>query len=236
MRTGVISDIHGNYSALQQVMRELEKLRCDEIICLGDVVGYYPMVNACIDLIQRNGIRCLEGNHETFLLGLASCGRSRSVNQCIEYQKKVITPENLQWIAGLAPELRTERFFAVHGGWDDPVDEYVVDFDFDKLLQRFPGCKLFLSGHTHIQKIQRQGDCVYFNPGSVGQPRDHDPRAAFGIIDDGEVRLFRTAYDIDRTARVMADAGFPEYFYSNLYYGLKIGEKIPPEMAAAGSS
>lgn len=224
MKIGIISDIHGNYPALENVVTELHKMECDRIVCLGDISGYYSMINECIDLIRKENICCIKGNHDTYLLGEGSCPRSNSVNRCIEYQKGIITEDNYQWLASLPDELKTKEFYAVHGGWNDPIDEYIEHFDFTWALENMAEYKLFLSGHTHVQKIETCGSLTYCNPGSIGQPRDYDARAAFAIFEDGRITLKRVAYDIQVIAKHMSDAGFSDYFYKNLYCGCKIGE------------
>ena len=225
MKLGIISDIHGNFPALEAVMGELHAAGCEQILCLGDVSGYYSMVNECIDLLRKENVISLKGNHDSYLLGEGLCPRSNSVNRCIAYQQGIITDENRAWLAALRPSMHTEHFHAIHGGLNDPLDEYVEQFDFRQGRAVFPDTRVFLSGHSHIQRLQREGDVIYCNPGAVGQPRDHDPRAAYAILEDGEIRLQRVAYDIDRIGESMAQAGFTEYFYNNLYFGKKIGEK-----------
>lgn len=221
---GIISDIHGNFPALRQVLQELRACGCSEIYCLGDVAGYYSMVNECIDLLRRKRIFTLQGNHDSYLSGDSSCPRSQSANDCISYQKKVIIPENFRWLTSLCSTLTTPQFNAVHGGWHDNLDEYIIHFDFDDPTVLGTGDRVFLSGHTHIQTLQEKNGILYCNPGSVGQPRDRDPRAAYAMLNDGKITLGRVAYDIDETAEYMRRAGFSDYYYKNLYLGCKIGE------------
>ncbi|QNM06852.1 metallophosphoesterase family protein [Qiania dongpingensis] len=226
---GIISDIHGNYPALEAVIEELDKYGCDEIYCLGDVCGYYCMVNECIDLLRERNITTIRGNHDSYLLGESLCPRSNTVNLCIKYQKSVIKEENYQWIKGLPLYLNENKFCAVHGGWDDYLDEYIEDFNFnDEKIMKF-NKNIFFSGHTHIQKLQFQNQMTYCNPGSVGQPRDYISSAAFAVLDHEKIRMKRKEYDIDRIKYAMIQEGFDEYFYSNLYRGCRIGEKSGAE-------
>lgn len=224
-RIGILSDIHGNFPALQAVMEELEKHDCEKLICLGDICGYYPFVNECIDHLRQSGAICLKGNHDSYLLGESSCPRSTTVNECIAYQKKVITSDNLEWLETLSPLHQADDLLAMHGGLNDPLDEYVTFFDFEQAAKRYPHIKVFLSGHTHIPLLQREEDMAYCNPGSVGQPRDHDSRAAYAVIEDDQIKLYRTTYPIEMTAEAMAQAGFTDYYYRNLFHGCRIGER-----------
>ena len=109
----------------------------------------------------------------------------------------------------------------VHGGWKDSLDEYIEDVDSDY----FKGIEgqIFLSGHTHIQKIQSLDGKTYCNPGSVGQPRDGDRRAAYCVLDKDEVKILRVEYDIEMIANKMKYYGFNDYYYRNLWSGERIG-------------
>lgn len=224
-KLGVISDIHGNYPALKSVIDELVRHGVNDIICLGDIAGYYSMLNECIELIIQNNIRCLKGNHDSYILGEACCPRSNSVNRCIDYQKSVIKTEYLEWIQGLSSLYESKYYVAMHGGFENTLDQYVDKFDFIMAARLYPKIKIFMSGHTHKQIMQEDNGIIYFNPGSVGQPRDYDPRAAFAIINGNDVELHRVEYPIDIIASNMEQAGFNSYFYENLYLGCKIGER-----------
>ncbi|PWJ48221.1 metallophosphoesterase family protein [Faecalicatena contorta] len=221
---GIISDIHGNYPALAAVIEELKKKNCTDIFCLGDIAGYYCMINECIELLRENNVISIKGNHDNYLIGEGICPRSNTANLCIQYQQKVINESNKMWLQANEIILLNETFCAVHGGWNDFLDEYVVNFNFeDKKVQQYK-VNMFLSGHTHKPLVQRTGEKAYCNPGSVGQPRDHNPKASYAIIDGQDVMLYRIEYNIDEIAREMNKAGFDEYFYSNLYKGCRIGE------------
>ena len=110
--TGFISDIHGNAAALRAVLRELDAMGCKTVYSLGDVAGYYPAVNECCELLRERKIPNLLGNHDHYLLTGQSCGRSRSVDLAIAYQRGVITEENYRWLSESALTLRTDSFSA----------------------------------------------------------------------------------------------------------------------------
>lgn len=220
MMIAIISDVHGNYPALMAVLNKIDELGCERIISLGDVSGYYCMVNECIDKFRKRGITNILGNHDYYVLGLGECPRSYTVNRITEYQRKVITKENLEFLSNSIPYLDDGFISARHGGWNDPLDEYVKEFDFERCNG---GVKLYCSGHSHIQSMDKKDGITYFNPGSVGQPRDNDNRAAFAVIDGSEVKLFRVEYNIDEIAERMKEAGFDERTYNCLYNGTKIG-------------
>ncbi len=217
MKIGMISDIHGNYEALKAVLEELDRMNISKIYCMGDVVGYYSQVNECCDEIKSRNIPCVMGNHDWYMAGGGFCKRSRSVNDCIEYQRKVITKENLEWLKSLPIQRYIGNIHLLHGGWSDPIDEYLQPTK--EYFSRIDG-EIFFSGHTHIQTLEKYNNKTYCNPGSVGQPRDNDPRAAFAVY-DGETSLYRVEYNIQRVFNLMRKAGFNDYYYGCLKTGAK---------------
>lgn len=218
MKIGLISDIHGNYEALKQVLSELDRMNIKEIYCLGDVVGYYSQVNECCDEIRLRNIPCLMGNHDWYVAGGGFCPRSKSVNDCLVYQRKVITPENVEWLKTFAVQMQVGNMRLVHGGWADPIDEYLLEPN-EEYFSKVKG-EVFASGHTHIQSLYKFQGKTYCNPGSVGMPRDNDPRAAFAVY-DGEFILHRIEYDVQKVFDHMAKAGFSDYYYGGLKTGAK---------------
>ena len=169
MKIGIISDVHGNYPALERVISELYKLECDSIICLGDISGYYSMINECIDMIRNENIYCIKGNHDSYLLGESRCSRSNSVNRCIEYQKKIITEDNYKWLTSLPVELKTKKIYALHGGWNDPIDEYIEHFDFAWAAEKMPEYRLFMEeGMISLERVAYDIDVIAKNMSEAG--------------------------------------------------------------------
>lgn len=215
---GIISDIHGNYSALETVLDFLDKKGISEIYCLGDVVGYYSQVNECCEELRKRHVKCVMGNHDWYMIAESFCPRSRSVNDCLQYQKKVITKDNLDWLSHFPVYIKNDVGNMVHGGWTNPIDEYLEPSE--KYFKRMPFNRYF-SGHSHIQQLVQYSSSVYCNPGSVGQPRDGDCRASFALFDDGNIKLCRVNYDIEKTCRLMDEAGFSSYYYGSLKDGAR---------------
>lgn len=219
----IVSDIHGNYPALRAVLSEIEKVGCDGIISLGDVAGYYGQINECIDLLREKNVINIMGNHDYYLSYDQPCPRSTTANELLKYQRAQITSHNLLWLANSVSRIDDGIVSCVHGGWNDPLDEYltmVTEEYFSKESAEF-----FFSGHTHVQLLKMFPGFCYCNPGSVGQPRDNDPRAAFALFDGERVFLRRIEYNIDEVAAVMLSCGFTSYVYEGLYTGSKIGAK-----------
>lgn len=212
----IISDVHGNYEALKAVIKKIDEFGIEEIFCLGDVVGYYSQVNECCEELRRRNVKCVMGNHDWYMAADSFCPRSHSANDCLEYQRKIITSENKEWIKTF-PNIRNEHGISmVHGSWSNPIDDYLEPTEdyFKNLKGRY-----FASGHCHIQRIENYGDKIYCNPGSVGQPRDNNPQAAFATFDGTEFKLYRTEYNIDKVGELMDKAGFNDYYYGSLYSG-----------------
>ncbi|PIS30792.1 metallophosphoesterase [Candidatus Saganbacteria bacterium CG08_land_8_20_14_0_20_45_16] len=231
MLYGIISDIHSNLEALEAV---LASLKVDQIICLGDVVGYGPSPNECVERLRALGIPMLAGNHEKALLGeLSTEWFNKNAKAAIDWTRQVISPENQEFLKSLPALAALADFVYVHGSLRDPVNEYILS-----LSEALPSFELMKSsfcfvGHTHRPgyfarkkdgfydtQTLRAGDevlidnfdRVIINPGSVGQPRDSDSRAAFGIYDDS-LRIFslqRVVYDIASVQAKMRAAQLPQ--------------------------
>lgn len=218
----VISDIHGNYPALKAVFETIDGLNCEQVISLGDVAGYYCMINECIELCQRKRVVNILGNHDYYLVNNERCPRSNTANLCLDYQRTLIKDKNMEWLSQSIALFDNDIFSMRHGGWSDPLDEYIKEFNFDIIKDKRQ--QVFLSGHTHIPQLVRCDDKLYCNPGSVGQPRDGDNRASFITVDDDlNIKRYRISYDIDMIAQEMKRCGFYERVYSCLYEGVQIG-------------
>lgn len=218
MKIAFVSDIHGNYEALKAVLSELDKLDISRVYCVGDIVGYYSQINECCKELRLRGIPSVMGNHDWYMAGGGFCPRSRSVNKCLVYQRTVIDEDNLNWLKSLPVQMKIDSVQMVHGGWADPIDEYLQPTY--EYFERMAG-NIFISGHTHCQTLHQYSNRIYCNPGSVGQPRDGDPRAAFAVYDGKDFELHRVEYDMQKVFDLMETAGFDDYYYGGLKTGAK---------------
>lgn len=225
MRIGIISDIHGNYDALRAVLAELDALKITEIYCLGDVVGYYTQANECCEELILRSIPSLMGNHDWYMASGGFCPRSKSVNDCLIYLRKVITKKNIEWLRTFPVQRFVGNIHMVHGGWTDPIDEYLLEPSYE-YFSKIEG-KIFMSGHTHIQSLHKFSGKIYCNPGSVGQPRDNDPRAAFAVVDNDGISLHRVEYNMENVFDLMDKAGFSDYYYGALKTGARNLCRLP---------
>lgn len=212
----LISDIHGNYEALKEVLKKIDFLGINEIYCLGDITGYYTQVNECCDELRKRDVKCILGNHDWYMISNTGCPRSKSANDCLNYQKTIITQENLEWLTVLPIFRKVGELALVHGGWNDPLEEYL--YPSDDYFEKYPN-KYFASGHTHKQLVKQFGDKVYCNPGSVGQPRDKNYMSSFATFNGKKFELHRVDYNVDEVSELMAKAGFDEYYYKRLKDG-----------------
>ena len=219
----IISDIHGNFPALQAVMGEIERIGCEKIISLGDVAGYYCQLNECIHLLRQKDVPNVMGNHDYYMVQNQPCPRSNAANDLLRYQRAHITSDHFEWLKISARKIECNGASFVHGGWRDPLDEYLTVVSEEYF--RDEGATYFFSGHTHVQSLKILGKICHCNPGSVGQPRDNNPKAAFALFDGKKVYLKRVDYDIDKIAVAMENCGFNRYFYQGLYTGREIGSQ-----------
>lgn len=223
MKTAFVSDIHGNYEALKAVLAKIDQLGIANVVCAGDIVGYYSQVNECCDELRARCIPSVMGNHDWYMAGSGFCLRSKSVNDCLAYQRRVISQDNLAWLKTLPIQMQVGDIQLVHGGWSDPIDEYLKPSQ--QYFDRLEG-KIFVTGHTHLQSLQHFADKIYCNPGSVGQPRDGDPNAAFGVYNGSDFELYRVEYDMQKVFDLMAAAGFNAYYYGGLKTGARNLRKL----------
>jgi diadenosine tetraphosphatase ApaH/serine/threonine PP2A family protein phosphatase len=242
MRVAVVSDIHSNLHALEAVLAAIEAEAADELWCLGDLVGYGPRPNECCALIADQADVCLAGNHDLGVLGtidLVEFGGEAGI--AARWTRDVLDPEARALLEPLEPEGSAYGVALYHGSARDPVWEYVLSDEAALATLEIAGAPLVLVGHSHVAlRVVQSGDGdldgglaaagaeleledvrALLNPGSVGQPRDGDPRAAYLVLDlDARRASFRRVeYDIGRTQREIREAGLPELLAARLELG-----------------
>jgi predicted phosphodiesterase len=249
MRYGIVTDIHSNLPALEAVLKKMGKV--DVILCMGDIVGYGPQPNEVIDLLRQYKLFSICGNHDLAVLGEIELDDFNvDAIQANLWTRERLTDPNFEWLKSLEPAMKVnDTITLAHGSPVEPIWEYLttahaaarsfVEFDTD----------LCFVGHTHLPRVFRMlnkkqlgsnlpkvemripepGETVFafdgkliLNPGSVGQPRDGDTRAAFAIYDENEmtVKFDRAEYNIQATQDLMRDYGLPERLIRRLEYGL----------------
>ncbi|MBD3419401.1 MAG: metallophosphoesterase [Chitinivibrionales bacterium] len=242
MRYAIVSDIHGNKEALLAVVKDTEKRLIDEVICLGDVVGYYPDPEACIDIVRESTSSCLAGNHDYAAIGRVDTKTfTYYAYTAMEWTKKNLSEKSKDYLASLPLTVRRENLFFSHSSpstrepwaYVFPDSELAVYEAFSALT-----CQLSFIGHTHWPSIMYQEDekiilhsdhsidmkdnCFYLvNVGSVGQPRDFDPRSCYAIFDSRlrRIELVRVEYDFTLTQRKIVENNLPLFLAERLEKG-----------------
>lgn len=243
MRVLIISDIHANLVALEAVFADAVG-RYDAAWCLGDLVGYGPNPNECVALVRSlPSLVCLVGNHDKAVLGEIDINVfNGDARAAIAWTQSVSTPDTLAYLRDLPEQVLQEDYTLVHGSPRQPVWEYILDRFI--AMENFPlfSTPFCLVGHTHMPVIYKQlglngdvgdeapnysaprplrGSRLIINPGSVGQPRDNNPDAAYALLntetDTWEYR--RVPYDLFATQSRMRAARLPERLAARLGYG-----------------
>ena len=229
MRVAVLSDIHSNIVALDAVLSHAGDV--DAIWHLGDVVGYGPEPDAVVARLRERGATGVRGNHDAAAVGGPEIdGFNPEARAAAEWTRDSIAPETRAWLDALPQRRVVDDVLLVHGSPRDPLREYVTD-------RRAAGENIdaqetqhALHGHTHVPAawlakrdgVERGPRRTLVNPGSVGQPRDGDPRASYLVLDQesGRVTWHRVEYDIERVQTAMRAAGLPDRLAARLTYGL----------------
>ncbi|MGQ4557128.1 metallophosphoesterase family protein [Halobellus sp. GM3] len=218
MRVAVISDVHSNRVALDAVFADLPPV--DAIVCAGDVVGYNPWPAECVAAVREREIPTVMGNHDRATASETPFRFNSMAAAGVEHARAALDDDALAWLAAL-PDNRTAlggRVKLVHGHPDDP-DRYTYPAEFSPEMLGEEA--VLVMGHTHVQGHEVFADGIVMNPGSVGQPRDGDPRAAYALvdIDDRTVEERRVEYDVDAVADAVREAGLPDRIGERLYEG-----------------
>ncbi len=242
MKYGVFSDVHGNYEALTAVLYFFRKNRIADFICCGDIVGYGPQPLECAEeLLALKNLKIVMGNHDAAAVGKMDIKWFNSnAAWAIEFARKQLTGRAMDFIAGLPERVDTADFTMVHGSPRKPLTEYLLsESQFSDNTERWEVSPCFI-GHTHMPLVFRHGENgvpetdflkpavriavkgkLMLNPGSVGQPRDGDTRAACGIYDsDNKVfELYRVFYDVEAVRLRMSALNMPSILSERLSFG-----------------
>ena len=242
MRVAIVSDIHGNRQAFAAVLEAVELTSCEEMWCLGDLVGYGADPDACVELARAHCAVCLAGNHDLGVTGeLPLSDFSAGARVAAEWTRATIAPESMEFLRSLRPLSEDEAVGLYHASPRDPIWEYVLSPLQAELCFDVQSGRVCLIGHSHVALSfarpegatatgETRGDAEeldistgewLLNPGSVGQPRDGDPRAAWLELDLAEwtAAYHRVDYDIAGAAAAIRSARLPESLAERLQYG-----------------
>ncbi|MCS7082973.1 MAG: metallophosphatase family protein [Bacteroidetes bacterium] len=232
MRIGVIADVHANFEALEAVLEEFERRQVARIFCLGDLVGYGASPREVIERVREKAHGCVLGNHDAAILRDELWPLfSRNQQVVLRYTRRVLGPEHLAYLRSLPLVLKGQLATYVHASLHEPEHwPYVMTLeDAQKLFQHLQTPLCFV-GHTHIPGLLceqvgvfrfQAGPRYVINPGSVGQPRDGDPRASAAILDTEAwaLEFVRVEYDVEGAARKILKAGLPREYAQRLRQG-----------------
>lgn len=246
MRIGILGDIHSNAEALRAVVADLREERVDHYVQVGDIVGYGPEPSICIDIVRELGCTVCMGNHDAAVLGILDTSYFNAfARAAIAWTRPRLRDQDIEFLRNLPYVVEQPEFTVVHGSLNMPEQFGYVISPVEALdsLEHQKTTLCFL-GHSHVPAIYLRRDAqpqeihvvphseaeisydgfdrVLMNVGSVGQPRDEDPRAAYGLVDTqartAEIR--RVAYDIAAVQKKIRDAGLPEVLANRLSLGL----------------
>jgi diadenosine tetraphosphatase ApaH/serine/threonine PP2A family protein phosphatase len=239
-RVAVISDVHANGHALDAVLAAVDADEPDELWCLGDLVGYGPQPNECCEKVAARADVCLAGNHDLVVLGELDIGDfAGDAAAAARWTQAVITEQAREWLSGLEPEAKLDGVELFHGSKRDPVWDYVLSEEAASWTLQATEAPLVLVGHSHVPlalalegesvaggvagagaEVELDGARWLLNPGSVGQPRDGDPRASYLLIEPGGRASFRRVeYPVERTQAEIRELGLPEPLAERLAHG-----------------
>ena len=243
MRVAVISDIHSNLPALEAVLADIGAGDPEQVWCLGDVVGYGAQPDECTQIVSEVVEVCLAGNHDLVVRGdLDVRYFAMSAGAAARWTLKKSQPATREFLSGLAPLGQSNGVGLYHASPRDPVWEYVLSISQAGECLDVQQQRICLIGHSHVAcyfsredggdtvgeqaidgaELQMQSGEWLVNPGSVGQPRDGDPRAAYLMLDTESwtARFRRVEYPVDEAAKAIVDAGLPRSLADRLYQGL----------------
>jgi predicted phosphodiesterase len=227
MKFAIMSDVHANLEALRAVLRDATERRCTHYAFLGDFVGYCADPKACIDIVRAMNIPCVKGNHDEYCAtDLPLLGFNTHFAKAIQWARKQLTKEDREWLKNLPYVRKVENFTIVHATLDNPERwGYVFDQLAAAASLAHQSSRISFFGHTHVpvafvqdtvtrgatytKFVIESGKKYFVNPGAVGQPRDHNPDAAYVVydLDEGTIELCRTAYDYSLTRKKIQEAG-----------------------------
>jgi len=238
----VLSDIHGNFHALKEVLNKAAKYKWKELWFLGDMGGYGPRPEECFQLLKQKNSVFIPGNHDLYLSGqLSGSSFSEEARRSLITNRGLVKKSTVEVLKDLPLKQTRKGITLVHGSPENPAFDYILnETDAIRNFSAFKGsCCLF--GHSHVQEyfkltqdeldwqrpengtiINFKKSRILINPGSIGQPRDRDPRAAWGLLDTRkkEMTFFRTDYDITATQREMQKIGSSEFLIQRLSQGI----------------
>lgn len=239
MKYAIIADIHANLEAFQVVLEDIKAQNCTHVACLGDIVGYNANPKECLDMVRGMNIPCVKGNHDEYCSSDENLeGFNPHAAEAVNWTRKQLTADDRHWLKDLKYLRLVSSFSIVHATLDVPQRWGYV---FDKLAAAasftYQNTSVCFFGHTHVPvafirdsvvrggtyskfKVE-QGRKYFVNVGSIGQPRDGDPKAKYVVydMDEGSIELRKLDYDIAAAQKKILAAGLPARLAERLAFG-----------------
>lgn len=225
MLVGLISDVHSNTTALKAVLSEMERMGVEKILHAGDIIGYNPYPNETLEMFIEHKIISILGNHDRAIITGDYSEFNPYAAAALLWTKKVLSPGSFDYIQSLKSreqfKMDNINFVVIHGSPRD-VDEYIYPVNVSAHFLAVAKADVLVLGHTHVQFKKEYSLGIILNPGSVGQPRDENPDAAFVVYDTATnvVKLKRKNYDVEKVIEDMHNAHLPDKLGLRLRYGL----------------
>jgi len=240
MKIAIFSDVHANIQALETVWDDLQRQDPDEVYCLGDLVGYGANPNEVVEFIRDKNVPTIMGNYDNGVgLDLDNCG-CKYTNPRLEHLGELsiwwsrghTSQINKNYLQALPKEIRlTDRgqnVLLVHGS-PRSLHEYLPEqrpaVTFERIA-KVAECDIMFFGHTHIPYEKRVGETLFVNTGSVGRPKDGNPRAGYVVLEEGEVEFRRVTYEVEAAAQAIRASDLPDYYADELLAGREL-ETVP---------
>jgi predicted phosphodiesterase len=245
MKYAIISDIHSNYEAFYCVLEDIKNEKVDKIYCCGDIVGYGPSPNECIELIREYSIVSVVGNHDVAVLGKTELSWfNETAREAIKINQSLLNKQNLDFLNFLPQKIEEDKFLIVHGSPRDYIYEYLLTVQSLRINIKLFNQQICFCGHTHIPVVysfnfsngeenilipegdeylvEINNDTKYIvNVGSIGQPRDGNPKSCYVIfdIDNNIIKYKRLEYNISLVQEKMKLLNIPHFLITRLEFG-----------------
>ena len=222
-----IADVHSNLEALKKVFGKIKN--CEMILNAGDIVGYNANPNECVDVIRKSKIKSVLGNHDHACITGDTVGMNPIAAEAVAWTRKRLGDDGMKCLRKLPEKLeivyKGKSIVVLHGSPADPINDYVFPWTLERIFEKFlkdAKADILILGHTHVPFVKKLECGIVVNPGSVGQPRDHNRDASYALIDviRMDAKIFRVDYDIPKVCDEILRAGLPDFLAERLFFGL----------------
>jgi len=222
-----IADVHSNLEAFKKVLPKIKN--AELVLNAGDIVGYNAKPNECVDVIRKSKIKSVLGNHDHACITGDTDGMNPIAAEAAAWTRKRLGDDGMKCLRKLPEKLeivyKGKSIVVLHGSPADPINDYVFPWTLERIFEKFlkdAKADILILGHTHVPFVKKLECGMVVNPGSVGQPRDHNRDASYALIDviRMDAKIFRVDYDIPKVCDEILRAGLPDFLAERLFFGL----------------